>query len=275
VDTAIEVRFTGPVGEAGIVDGSRVVVAPAAALPAALDAAESDAGAARLAIAVAAEAALEDGGRRAVLRPSAPLRGRTRFVVVVASRLADAEGRPVLDAEGRRRASVFAFQTAAPPGPPPRPLLTEMLCDAEAPEAGGEYAEVANLGEGALDLGGWRLAKRTASGGTASCLLDAPLEAAVPPGAVALVAGAAWDDRYATPPDVPVLRCGTAALLGGLANDHPPELALVDPDGAVVSTLGAGGIAPLCPEAAAKIDPEGEDAPWNLACAEATPGWIP
>jgi hypothetical protein len=273
VDAVVEIRFTGAVGGVGVLDGGGVVLAPAAALPAALAAAESDGGAARLATAVPVEAELLEGGRRALLRPRAPLRGRTPFVLVVASRLADREGRPVLDAEGRRRASVFSFQTAAPPGPPPLPVLTELRADADAPEAGGEYAEIANLGEGALDLNGWRLQKRTASGYTSSCLLEVPEEDAVPSGGVALAVGGAWDGRYPVPSGVPVLRCGASALLGGLSNDAPPELALLDPDGAVASTFGAGGATPRCPEAAVRLDPLGEDAPWNLGCEEGSPGW--
>ena len=274
VEVAVEVRFTGPVGTAGVVDGARVVLVPEAARAAALDAVESDPGAAHLLVGVPAEATLVDGGRRAVLVPRAPLRGRSPYLVVVGARLADREGRPVLDAEGRRRASVFAFRTAAPPGPPPVPVLTELRADAEAPEAGGEYAEIANRGDGALDLFGWRLEKRTASGYTASCLVDAPLEEPVPPGGAAIVAGGAWDRRYPAPADAPVLRCGATALLGGLSNDEPPSLALLDPDGAVVSTFGTGGTTPRCPEAAVRLDPEGDDTPANLACAGGSPGWV-
>ena len=117
----------------------------------------------------------------------------------------------------------------ARPGPPPRAVLTEVRADAETPEAGGEYVEVANLGEGTLDLSGWRLAKRTATGALSSCTVSAPPADAVAPGGVALVAGGAYDGRYALPDGRRVLACGATALLGGIANDRPPELLLLDP----------------------------------------------
>lgn len=267
---AVEVRveFTGPVAEAGAADGARVVLVPAAAVRAALLAVESDAGAAGLAEAVPAAAELEDGGARAVLRPAAPLRARTAHAVVISSRLEDAWGRPVLDASGQRRPTVAPFTTSAAAGPPPRPVLTEARVDAETPEAGGEYVEVVNLGEGPLDLAGHRLQKVTATGATASCAVEAP--APVPPGGAAVIAGGAWDGRDPLGEGAVLARCGATAVVGGLANDRPPELRLLDPGGAVLSTLGAGG-APAC-AVVARVDPEGPDAPSNLACGEASPG---
>jgi hypothetical protein len=59
-------------------------------------------------------------------------------------------------------------------------------------------------------------------------------------------------------------------VVGGLANDHPPELRLLDPAGAVLTTLGAGG-APVC-AVVVRLDLDGPDAPSNLACGEGTPG---
>jgi hypothetical protein len=261
--------FSAPVDPAGLLDGRLLALVPAAALRDALLALDGDAAAP--AGAVPARAALEDGGRRVALRPEAPLHGYTRYALVLSSRARAADGRPVLDPEGRRRTFVAPFGTAAPEGPPPRPVLTEVRADAETPEAGGEYVELANLGGGALDLGGWRLGKRTAAGALAWCTVVAPEGTVVPDGGVALVGGGAWDGRYALPPGVAVLSCGGSALLGGLANDRPPELLLADPAGNVVATLGAGG-APRCAAALERIDPLGPDAPWNLACTEGSPG---
>ena len=53
--------------------------------------------------------------------------------------------------------------------PSPPVLLTELMVDAVTPEAGGEYAEVLNLGPGPLDLAGWRFEKRTVAGDWAGC----------------------------------------------------------------------------------------------------------
>jgi hypothetical protein len=267
--------FSGPVAADELVDGRRVALVPADAVADALAALESDGGAAALAAAVPTAIALEDGGVRVVLRPTAPLRARTSYALVLSSRAVDADGRPVLDAEGRRRPSVLRFETGAAAGPPPRPVLTEVRADAATPEAAGEYVEIANLGDGAFDVSGYRLAKRTATGALVSCALAAA--APVAPGAVVLAVGGAYDGRYGEAGGAALATCGGSALLGGLANDRAPELLLVDPDGGVASSFGAGGGAPRCEDAAIRIDAEGPDMPENLTCVEegeGTPGWL-
>ncbi|HEX9053178.1 MAG TPA: lamin tail domain-containing protein, partial [Anaeromyxobacter sp.] len=270
-----ELRFEVPVDPDGLLDGARLVLVGSDALRAAIAAVESDEGAAALAGAVAVAASLEDGGARVVLRPRAPLRGFTAYALVLSSRVRAADGRAMLDPEGRRRTFVSSFSTGAPEGPPPAPALTEVLVDAATPEAGGEYVEVVNRGLVALDLAGWRLAKRTATGALASCAIVVPAGAApLAPGALALLAGGAWDGRYALPAGVPVLACGATALLGGIANDRAPDLLLADPGGTVRATLGAAG-APICPVALEKVDPYGADVPENLACTEGSPGLLP
>jgi hypothetical protein len=272
---AAEIRFDAPADPDGLVDGRRLVLVGSDALRAAMAAVEGEEGAAGLAGAVAVEAALDDGGARVVLRPRAPLRGFTAYALVLSSRVRAADGRAMLAPDGRRRTFVSSFATGASEGPPPAPALTEVRADAATPEAGGEYVEVVNLGEVSLDLAGWRLAKRTASGVLSSCAIAAPPGAApLGPGAVALVAGGAWDGRYALPAEVQVLACGAAALLGGIANDRAPELLLADPGGTVRATLGAAG-APICAAALEKLAPAGPDAPENLACTDGTPGLLP
>jgi len=272
-----EVRFSAPVAPDGLLDGARLVLVPDPRARDALAAVESDAGAAGLDGAVPAAIALEEGGRRVVLRPLAPLRARTVHALVVSSRLRGAAGGPVLDPDGHRRPFAARFTTGSPPGPPPRPVLTEVRADAATPEAGGEWVEIANLGEGDLDLAGFRLAKRSASGALSSCALAPPEGAVVIPGGLALAVGGAYDGRYDLPAGVVLAPCGAASLLGGIANDRPPDLALVDPSGAAVSTLGAGGGAPECPAAVVvRQDPGGPDAPWNLGCGDeyGSPGEI-
>ena len=153
--------------------------------------------------------------------------------------------------------------------PAPRPVLTEVLVDAAAPEEGGEYAEVANLGTGEADLAGWRLAKRTASGAWTRCALE-PLGGPVPPGGHGLLVGGAYDGRYPLAPELPLFRCGANALLGGLANDAPPGLALEAPDGAPVSTLGISAPLLRCGERSVeRVHPAGLDEAANQACARA------
>ena len=266
------VWFDAPVDPAGLLDGRRLVLVEAAALRAAEAAVESEEGA--LGVGVAAYAALEDGGRRVVLRPEAPLRGFAAYALVLSSRVQASDGRPVLDPQGRRRTFVAPFETGAPDGPPPRPALTEVRVRAATPEAGGEYVEIANLGEGPLELAGWKLSKRTASGALASCAIAAPAgRGPVPPGGVALVAGGAYDGRYALPAGVMVLACGASALLGGLADDRPAAIRLADPTGALVATIGENG-APACPVALEAIRPGEPDEAGNLVCTEGSPGGL-
>jgi len=180
----------------------------------------------------------------------------------------------MLDPEGRRRTFVASFETGAPEGPPPEPAIAEVRADAETPEAGGEYVEIVNLGDAPLDLAGWRLAKRTASGALSSCAIAPPAEAVLARGAVALVVGGAWDGRYGIPEGVAVMACGATALLGGIANDRAPVILLADPGGNVLATFGEGG-GLICPVAAEKLDPAGADEPSNIACTEGTPGFVP
>lgn len=154
----------------------------------------------------------------------------------------------------------------------PWPVLTEVLVDAAAPEAGGEYAEVANLGTADADLAGFALSKQTASGAWARCTLE-PLGGPIPPGGHALVAGGAYDGRYDLPAGTVRYRCGASALLGGLANDRPPALALEAPDGTRVSSIGVEAAAPACGQRSVeRIHPAGQDATSNFACARSGPG---
>lgn len=262
-----EVRFSAAVDPDGLLDGRWVALVEASALRAAVAAAEGEGAAG---VALPARASLDDGGRRLVVAPLAPLRAYTPHALVVSTRARAADGRPVLDPDGRHRTFVASFETGAPDGPPPRPVLTEARARAAPPQAGGEYVEVANLGAGPLDLAGWRLAKRAPSGAASSCTVAA---GAVPPGGVALLAGGAWDGRYDLAVGVAVITCGAAAVAGGLADDRAPALALVDPLGATRTTLGAAG-GPVCAAAIERVDPERADEPGNLECGEGSPGEI-
>jgi hypothetical protein len=150
-------------------------------------------------------------------------------------------------------------------------VLVEALADAATPEAGGEYVEVANVGTGDADLAGWSLAKRSASGAFTRCKLQpaGPL----PPGGHGLIVGGAYDGRYALPAGVTFHRCGTTALLGGIPNDRPPALALEDPAGLAVSSLGLAEPSLRCTgRSVERVHPLGPDATANFACAGSSPG---
>lgn len=173
------------------------------------------------------------------------------------------------DLAGHRGASGAWLEAAALP-PRPAPVISEVLADADAPESGGEYVEVVNVGTGDADLTGFTLAKRTASGAMARCTL-APA-GPIPPGGYALVVGAAYDGRYALPAETAIYHCGATALAGGLANDRAPALALEDAASAVVSSAGVIEPAPRCPAALERIHPTSPDTTASWTCGARTPG---
>ncbi len=269
LDVPVTVDFTAPIAADGLADGRHVALCRAADARAVARALE--AGEAPGLLAVQGAVSLTEGGRRILLRPRLPLAGGSAWVLVVAPTLRDADGRPVLDPEGHRRSWFGTFSTVA--GPPPRPVLTEVRAVAMTPQAGGEYVEVLNLGGGPLDLSGWRLEKRTSSGLLAGCTVAA---AAAPllPGDFGLLTSAAWDGRYLVPDGTVRFTCGAATLAGGLADDRPPELRLLDWTGALLASFGADGSAPRCPAAVERIDPAAGDEPDNFGCAleEGSPG---
>jgi hypothetical protein len=264
-----------PLAPDGIEDRRRLALCRASDVEAVADAAGSDAGLGPGAPVLAARAVLLPGSTRARLEPERPLWAGAAWAVVVGKGLRDVSGRPVLDAGGRQRTVRHLFETGdLPPGALPRLSVTEALALAAAPEAGGEYAEVANLGSAATDLAGLRLVKRTASGLAQRCLVEPGVGGLVPAGGLALVAGGAWDGRYAVPPGLPIYRCGAGALLGGLADDRPVALRLETPGGTALSSLGWEAPAPRCATGPLeRVHPAGPDAASNLSCpGTVTPG---
>jgi hypothetical protein len=257
------VTFSAAVAPEGLTDGRRMVLVPAAAERAAVAAVESEAGAVGLAGAAPGWIGLEDGGTRAVLHLGAPLHALVPYALVIGSQVRATDGRAVLDAQGKRKPTVAEFRTGPAAGPPARAVVAQVRIDAETPEAGGEYVVVQNRGEGRLDLFGHRLEKRGPTGGVSACVLGA---GEVAPGDLALVVGGAYDDRYQVPARTVVLRCGTTALLGGLANDRFPSLSLLDPRGEVLTSAGAAG-GPVC-AIALRSDLDGPDEPGNWECVE-------
>lgn len=165
------------------------------------------------------------------------------------------------------RSSPGAWLEVASLPPRPAPVLTEALADADTPEAGGEYVEVANLGTGDADLTGFALAKLGTSGTFTRCTIAPLAGGPIPPGGFALVVGGAYDGRYAVPPGTTLYRCGATALAGGLANDRPVALALEDPVAQVISTMGISEAAPRCATGSLeRVHPSGADAADDWAC---------
>jgi hypothetical protein len=278
-DARAEFVASEPLAPEGILDGRRFALCQADDLATVKRLATEPEGLGPGAPVLAARAALEDEGRVAVLVPVAPLVPRGRYAAVLAPGVRTADGRPLLDPDGRQRAFAVEFEVAAAgaDAPPVRAAITEVLSDAETPEAGGEYVEVANLGDHPLDLAGFRLAKRGATGAFTRCAIAPRDGGPVPAGGLALVAGGAYDGRYRLPAGTPLYQCGGSTLAGGLANDRAPALQLEDPAGGVVSTIGIAVPAPRCAQGALhRRDPAGPDDASNLDCpGSGSPGAFP
>jgi hypothetical protein len=218
---------------------------------------------------IAARAELEDGGRRAVLVPTEPLVPGFSYAAVLAHGVRAADGRIVLDGDGRPRSVVVEFTISPELTGPIRAELTKVLADADSPEAGGEYVEVANLGDEPLDLAGFRIAKRGPTGSFSRCTMTRRSGEAIRPRGRGVVVGGAYDGRYGLAAGVSVLDCGASAVAGGLANDRAPALLLEAPNGETVSSIGVAAPAPRCSASAlVRIDDAGPDAPANLACSD-------
>jgi hypothetical protein len=219
-------------------------------------------------------ASLEDGGRRVVLVPVTALVPGFSYAAVLGHGVRSADGRLVLDAEGRPRSVVVEFTVSTALDARVRAELVKVLADADAPEAGGEYVEVANLAPEPLDLAGFRLAKRGPTGSFTRCTITRRSGLAIPAQALGVIVGGAYDGRYELPSSAVVYDCGGSAVAGGLANDRAPALLLEAPDGATVSSLGVAAPAPRCDGGALiRSDPAGPDALENLTCSERlTPG---
>jgi hypothetical protein len=165
------------------------------------------------------------------------------------------------------RSAYGAIRPAASLPPAPAAAVTEVLADADPPESGGEYVEVANLGTGDLDLAGYSLAKRTATGKLVRCAIAETGATLVPPGGHALVVGGAYDGRYALPHGTALVRCGATALDGGLSNELPVALALLDGAGSTVSTAGLVEPVERCGAGSLeRIHPAGPDSASNWTC---------
>lgn len=265
-------RFSGPVESDGLLDGRRFALVQASDLRAALDALESvEAG--EGVPQPPGTVLLEDGATLLRFRPSGPLPPGSAWALLLSSRARSADGRYVLDVEGRMRPTVVEFSVAALP--PPAVLLTEVLADAATPEAGGEYAEVLNLGPGPLDLAGWRFEKRTTAGTWSGCSIGEGAGGPVAVGAVALVVGGSWDGRYPLPGVTATYPCGATSLAGGIANDRQPVLRLLDPGGSPAALLDSTD-APAC-GGALEADPltDGSGAAACCRCTEGSPGSVP
>ena len=267
--TGLRVEFvaTEPLDRADVLGGARIALCNAEDLREVKRLAESG-GPLPAERIIASRVDLEEGGRRAVIVPAEPLVPGFAYAAILAHGLRAADGRIVLDPEGRPRSVVVEFIASAELDRPVRAEITKVLADADAPEAGGEYVEIANLDPEPLDLAGFRLAKRGPTGAFTRCTILRREGVAILGGSRGVVVGGAYDGRYNIPPGGAIYECGASAVAGGLANDRPPALLLEAPSGATVSSIGVASLAPRCAEGAlVRLDAAGLDVAENLACS--------
>ena len=111
----VEITFSAPVDARGIEDGRLFALCRREDLHDVAQAVESEGGLGPGAPVVAARASVSGDALRAVLRPAAPLDPERAWAAVLSSRVRSADGRPVLDAEGKARTIAVLFETGPAP----------------------------------------------------------------------------------------------------------------------------------------------------------------
>jgi hypothetical protein len=107
----VEIAFSAPLDRAWIEGGRWFALCRQEDLRDVLRAIESEEGLGSAAPVVAARVELIDGGTRAILRPEGALTPEQSWAAVLSSRVRSADGRPVVDAEGKARSVAVLFAT--------------------------------------------------------------------------------------------------------------------------------------------------------------------
>jgi hypothetical protein len=116
--------------------------------------------------------------------------------------------------------------------PLPRVNINEVMANAIAPEGDGEFVELANFGDAAVDLGGWTLLVDGGDGG-GGCTATWNDGVVLPAGGFVVLAKPSFDQRYGLADESLVVRLTKACTL---VNGGEP-LTLLDSDGRPVSSV--------------------------------------
>ena len=121
-EVKVSIAFSAPLAPDGVAEGRWVGLCRREDLRAVVAQAEADAGLPGGAPLLPASASLSADGTRVEVVPAGPLAPDTLFAAVLSRRARSAEGRPILDADGKARTVAVLFETGpAPDRTPPAP----------------------------------------------------------------------------------------------------------------------------------------------------------
>jgi hypothetical protein len=183
-----------------------------------------------------------------------------------------------VDAAGNAAVSDVSSFTTLPPLPPL--VVNEIQATPDiAPQEAGEFVEIYNAGDEAVDLAGWIIADASASPPRTQTLQAlGPHLTVIEPGEYALIVGQAFDtSEYPTLATNVILSGTSGRLLSfGLADDRGLIIELRTPEGAMVSSFG-GWLRGRDNRGRSieRIDATGPDVRENWTWALETPGATP
>ncbi len=122
---------------------------------------------------------------------------------------------------------------------PEYPLISEAVIDVTGPESDSEFVEIYNPTGAPINIGGWKIAYKTASGASWSTVATIPAGETIPAFGYYLIGG----DKVSPAPDHIDTTLGFAAAGG--------HIALRNPSNIIIDKLGYG----------TAFDPEGDTAP--------------
>ena len=156
------------------------------------------------------------------------------------------------DADGQ--AEITCVTASAPPGGPARLTVNEFSTGVTG-ALGNEFVEIANSGDAAADVGGFKLIYRSAAGTSDVTLATIPAGTAIPAGGFYLFSGNAYAGSHAADQSFSL---GLSSTAGGIG--------LRDTTGALVDSVGYGdGTANALVEGSPTAAPPITDAPGSSA----------
>jgi hypothetical protein len=170
----------------------------------------------------------------ALLQPAQPLAYETTHCVLVEEPARSAAG-AALELESRYDFTTRPAQSA--------PAQTVVLSEFGVAAGNNEFVELYNPTDAAVDISGWHLQRRTAAGGTATCLATLPPNTSLPPGGYFLVGASGYQaSTWGVAED---FRSTTAPLTGGsesLVLFIGPSCTSLSTATAIVDSVSAGTI---------------------------------
>lgn len=153
--------------------------------------------------------------------------------------------------------------------------VNEVMADSPAnPDTNGEYVELFNYGDDAIDLGGFTVQIFDNN----PCTIPEDGTVVLEPGAYLLLVGSAWDGSvYSGVDGARVLNIsGASTVCGSLTNGVPSTVLLKDADGRPVSSItGYGSLSPRGGRSVERVSPEDGDVVTNFCYSRIDVGPTP